>query len=80
MNHGPVNGTLLCTLTGTALSLTAHIDSPELVKTILLATLGAVVSFNVSLVMKWIFNFLKKPSCPEDKQGGKNSSESDVRK
>jgi len=76
MNHEPVSGTLLCTVSGTALSLAAHIESPEVVKTITLAAIGAMASFGVSLLLKWLALKFRRPSRPNDKPGDRNGPDS----
>jgi len=46
-----------CTAVGTLLSALPHIGTDELLKTAILAAVGATVSFTVSLVLRW----LRKP-------------------
>lgn len=48
------HGTAAGTVGGTILSIFASIHSGEVTKTIILATIGAIVSFLVSLGLKWI--------------------------
>jgi hypothetical protein len=55
-NH---HGTAAGTLGGTLLSVFASIQSGDITKTIILATVGAVVSFLVSLGLKWIAKKLR---------------------
>jgi len=50
-NHG---GTAAGTAGGTLLTIVANIHSEDLVKTALLACVGAIVSFTISLGLKWI--------------------------
>ena len=50
-NH---HGTAAGTAGGTLLSLIASIQPGDITKTIILATVGAAVSFVVSLGLKWI--------------------------
>ena len=52
--------TLLHTVSGTALSVAASLDTPDLVKTGVLATVGAVVSFGISLLLKHLMRRLRK--------------------
>ena len=52
----PINQTASGTFTGTLLVLLTQITSPELLKTIMLAAVGAVVSFIASGIIK---HFLK---------------------
>ena len=58
MHHD--HSTAIGTTTGTALSVFATLDTQDYMKTIVLACVGAVVSFTVSLFLKWIWNMLKK--------------------
>jgi hypothetical protein len=51
------NSTVIGTAGGTFLSVLPNLHSEDVLKTILLATLGAVVSFSISLVLKF---FIKK--------------------
>ena len=48
----PNNHTFYGTIGGTLLSLAASIQSADIWKTIVLATIGALVSFMVSLLLK----------------------------
>lgn len=48
------HGTAAGTAGGTLLSVIATIQSGDLTKTVILAALGAVVSFGVSLGLKWV--------------------------
>jgi hypothetical protein len=54
MNSSPhiESGTLAGTVVGTALCVVADISSPDVIRTVILATIGAVVSFTVSLLLK----------------------------
>ncbi len=56
-NHG---GTVAGTAGGTLLTIFANIHSEDVVKTVVLALIGAVVSFSISLGMKWIAKKLKR--------------------
>ncbi|HYG04709.1 MAG TPA: hypothetical protein VD927_19815 [Chryseosolibacter sp.] len=49
-NHN--SGTVYGTITGTVLTIFGNIHIGDLVKTALLATIGATVSFGVSLALK----------------------------
>lgn len=53
------NGTIIGTVSGTALTVWMNIGSSDIVKTVVLAALGAVVSFSVSVLLKWIVKKLK---------------------
>ncbi|WP_291131593.1 hypothetical protein [Flavobacterium sp. UBA7682] len=52
--------TLVGTAGGTFLSIIPNIQSADILKTIVLASLGAVVSFTISLVLKSIIKKHKK--------------------
>ncbi len=58
-NQSIENGTVLGTIGGTALAV-VNITSTDIVKTILLATIGATVSVLVSLLLKYLVHKLKK--------------------
>lgn len=58
-NHG---GTVAGTATGTLLTIFANIHSEDIVKTTLLACVGAIVSFTISLMLKWIARKFKSKS------------------
>ena len=55
------HSTAIGTTTGTALSVFATLDTQDYMKTIVLACVGAVVSFTVSLFLKWIWKTLRNP-------------------
>jgi mannitol-specific phosphotransferase system IIBC component len=46
------NPTLMGTAGGTLLSIVPNLSSNDIVKTVILATVGAVVSFMISLLLK----------------------------
>ena len=48
------NPTLMGTAGGTFLSVVPNLDSEDVLKTVLLAAIGAIVSFGISLVLKFI--------------------------
>jgi hypothetical protein len=48
------------TASGTLLSIVPNILSEDIVKTIVLAVVGATVSFMVSLLLNWLTKFKKK--------------------
>jgi mannitol-specific phosphotransferase system IIBC component len=50
-SHG---GTLAGTATGTLLTIFVNIHSEDIVKTAVLACIGAVVSFTISVALKWM--------------------------
>jgi ammonia channel protein AmtB len=49
------NATLLGTLSGMILSIIATFDLSDIVKTVILAAIGATVSFLVTRGLKWIW-------------------------
>ena len=58
-NHG---GTAAGTAGGTLLTIFANIHSEDVIKTALLACIGAIVSFMISLFMKWMSKKILKDS------------------
>jgi hypothetical protein len=61
MNHPQNNnGTIAGTLGGTLLSIFASVDVGDVAKTAVLAVVGAVVSFSVSLLLKKITRLIGK--------------------
>lgn len=57
--HG---GTVAGTASGTILTIFANIHSEDIVKTTMLAVIGAVVSFTISLLLKWIAKKARRTS------------------
>ena len=53
-------GTLAGTISGTLLAFVGNIHSDDLVKTAVLAAIGAVVSFVVSIGLRWISKRVKR--------------------
>ena len=53
-HHNIESGTILGTISGTALTVLMNIGSSDIIKTVILAALGAVVSFSISLLLKWL--------------------------
>ena len=51
------NQTLMGTASGTFLSIVPNLHSGDVLKTVILASVGAIVSFSISLVLKF---FIKK--------------------
>jgi uncharacterized membrane protein (UPF0136 family) len=51
--------TILGTLTGTVFTVTATIDTQDYIKTMILAVIGATVSFVVSIFLKWLWKRIK---------------------
>jgi hypothetical protein len=54
------SGTILGTVSGTGLTVLVNIGSPDIIKTVILAAIGAVVSFSVSVYLKWLVKKLKR--------------------
>ncbi|TNF48432.1 MAG: hypothetical protein EP305_05535 [Bacteroidetes bacterium] len=52
--------TTLGTLTGTVFTVAATIDTHDYLKTIVLAVIGATVSFVVSMFLKWLWKRISK--------------------
>ena len=48
------------TASGTLLRMAPNIFSEDIAKTIILAVVGAIASFMVSLLLKWLIKFKKK--------------------
>lgn len=53
-------GTVAGTAGGTLLTIFANIHSEDVIKTAVLACIGAIVSFTISVGMKWIAKKLKR--------------------
>lgn len=64
VHHPYDSSTVLGTLTGTVFSVVAMIDSHDYLKTVILAVVGATVSFFVSLGLKWMWGRVIRP--PDD--------------
>ena len=60
MNEYFDNSTKAGTIGGTLLAIFANITNEDLLKTALLACVGAVVSFTVTIILKLIIKLLKK--------------------
>ena len=54
------NPTLVGTSGGTFLSVLPNLNSEDVLKTIVLATIGAIVSFSISLIFKFFIKKRKK--------------------
>jgi hypothetical protein len=59
-HHHIEGGTILGTVTGTGLTVLANIGSTDITKTVVLAALGAVVSFCVSVSLKWLVKKIRR--------------------
>jgi hypothetical protein len=60
MENTDDNTTLIGTLSGTILSIIATFDLSDIVKTVILAAVGATVSFLVSRGLKWLWGKWRK--------------------
>ena len=58
-HHNIESGTILGTVSGTVLTVMVNVGSSDILKTVILASLGAVVSFSVSLLLKWLVHKFK---------------------
>ncbi|WP_165929467.1 hypothetical protein [Flavobacterium rhamnosiphilum] len=54
------NPTLMGTAGGTFLSVVPNLDSEDVLKTVLLAAIGAIVSFGISMALKFILKKYKQ--------------------
>ena len=54
------NSALIGTAGGTFLSVLPNIHSVDILKTVILATIGAIVSFTISLLLKFLIRKHKK--------------------
>jgi len=60
MTHHHDHTTIAGTVTGTVFTVAAHIESQDYIKTVILAMVGATVSFLVSILWKWITRRFQK--------------------
>lgn len=60
MEHSDDNTTIIGTLSGTILSVIVTIDFQDIFKTMVLAAVGAAVSFLVTKGLKWVWGRLAK--------------------
>ena len=60
MHHHHDSTTALGTVTGTLFTVAATIDSHDYLRTVILALIGATVSFTMSMFLKWIWRFLQR--------------------
>lgn len=66
MSHSTNIGTKAGTIGGTLLSMMPNLTGADIAKTVILAAIGAVVSFGISILMKWMVKaFGKRPSSKE---------------
>jgi hypothetical protein len=54
------NPTLIGTAGGTFLSVVPNLHSEDVLKTVLLASIGAIVSFGISMVLKFVIKKYKQ--------------------
>jgi len=54
------NPTLVGTVGGTFLSIVPNLASEDIIRTVILASIGAVVSFSISLLLKYFSKKRKK--------------------
>lgn len=59
------SGTKAGIIGGTLLNIAMSIDSSDLVRTAILATIGAVVSFTISILLKWMVRTVKRKRDPK---------------
>lgn len=60
IHHPHDSTTAMGTLTGTVFTVAATIDTQDYMKTMILAIVGATVSFAVSMSLKWLWNKLNE--------------------
>lgn len=60
-------GTKAGTIGGTFLTVAANIQNGDVLKTIVLAAIGAIISFSVSLLMKQLIMKLRKQRSKQEK-------------
>ena len=58
-NGSTQGGTLAGTAGGTLLTLVTSLHPEDVVRTLILASLGAVTSFFISLLMKWLMKKIR---------------------
>ncbi len=56
--HSIESDTVAGTIGGTLLTIAVHFDGGDIVRTIVFASIGALVSFIVSLFCKWIWKLI----------------------
>jgi hypothetical protein len=54
------NSTRAATVGGTLLTIFANISSEDLLKTVILAAVGAIVSFSITVFLKFVIKRVKK--------------------
>jgi hypothetical protein len=64
-HHQMIDGTRAGTIGGTLLSIIPNLNSSDLMKTAILAAVGALVSFTISILLKWVVKALGKRNVPK---------------
>lgn len=59
-SNGYLHSTKAGTFGGTLFVVLLQIQTAELLKTVVLATTGAIVSFSVSVLMRWMIRYVKR--------------------
>ncbi len=54
------NQDTICTTTGSMFSLFITISPDDFIKTLILACVGAIVSFLMTVLLKWLYNKFRK--------------------
>lgn len=57
--HHQDHTTAAGTVTGTVFTVAANIDSHDYMRTVILACVGVIASFVISLCLKWLWKVLK---------------------
>jgi hypothetical protein len=60
MAHHIENDTIVGTVGGTILSVIPNVETGDIVRTLILATVGAVASFLATQILKWTWKRIKK--------------------
>ncbi|MEP0938202.1 MAG: hypothetical protein ABJQ84_01670 [Ekhidna sp.] len=59
------SGTKAGTIGGTLLSVALNLDASDILRTLILASVGAVVSFTISILLKWLVKSARKKRAPQ---------------
>jgi hypothetical protein len=59
--HSGQTDTAIGTVGGTVVAVIGNIQPNDLIKTVILATIGALVSFSLSMLMKWAAKKMRRP-------------------
>lgn len=60
MTHHHDHTTAIGTLTGTVFTVFAHISSQDIIRTIIMAVVGATVSFMISKLWRWLWELFRR--------------------